>query len=58
MKIPLRCGDGGFCQFPLCTRQMTCERTDLPTSLRAQSLAELLPDVVLSCTGGQPASAE
>jgi uncharacterized protein (TIGR03437 family) len=36
--------------------QMTCERTDIPAPLRAQSLAELLPDIVLSCTGGVPAS--
>lgn len=36
--------------------QMTCQRTDLPEPLRAQSLAELLPDIVLSCTGGVPAS--
>lgn len=36
--------------------QMTCQRTDLPTPLRAQSLAELVPDIVLSCTGGLPAS--
>ena len=34
--------------------QMTCERTDLPVPLRAQSLAELLPDVVIRCTGGLP----
>ncbi len=36
--------------------QMTCRRTDQPAPLRAQSLAELLPDIVLSCTGGVPAS--
>ena len=28
--------------------QMTCQRIDLPVPLRAQSVAELLPDMVLS----------
>jgi uncharacterized protein (TIGR03437 family) len=34
--------------------QFTCERTGTPVNVRSEGLAELLSDVVLTCTGGTP----
>ena len=55
MKRPLAAGIALLSACAL-NAQMTCQRTDLPAPLRAQSLAELVPDIVLSCMGGLPAS--
>ncbi len=34
-----------------------CQRIDRPATVRAEGAAELLADIVLSCTGGSPAAA-
>ncbi|HYO82460.1 MAG TPA: hypothetical protein VES20_13740, partial [Bryobacteraceae bacterium] len=35
--------------------QLTCDRVDMPLSVRAEGMAELVSDIVLKCTGGTPA---
>ncbi len=35
----------------------SCKRVDQPATVRAEGAAELLADIVLSCTGGSPAAA-
>lgn len=37
--------------------RMSCTRTDVPGPVRTEAVTELLPDIVLSCTGGQPPAA-
>lgn len=36
---------------------LNCKRTDRPATVRVEGSAELLADIVLSCTGGSPAAA-
>jgi uncharacterized protein (TIGR03437 family) len=36
---------------------LNCKRTDRPATVRAEGSAELLADIVLSCTGGSPTAA-
>ncbi len=48
LLLALVCG-AARAQSPL-----TCTRVDAPTVVRAEGLAELLPDIVVECRGGQP----
>ncbi|HEU0120520.1 MAG TPA: hypothetical protein VFQ91_08350 [Bryobacteraceae bacterium] len=32
----------------------TCTRLDMPGAVRAEGLAELIPDIIIECTGGTP----
>jgi len=46
-----------LCSVAAAQSPFTCARVDSPGAVRAEGLAELLPDIVLDCTGGNAAMA-